>query len=63
VRQHHGHDYSPELVRHIIGVEEAYLDAFFDEVEKRMGSVDAYLATLDFDHRARDPALAHWLES
>lgn len=61
VRENHGHDYSPELMRHLIGVEASYLDAFFDEITRRSGSVDAYLAGVGFDQRARERALEHWV--
>lgn len=62
VKEAHGHDYAPELFRHMIGVEASYLDNFFDEIETRFVSVDAYLASLGFDERARERALVHWID-
>lgn len=62
VKAAHGHDYPEELFRHMIGVEESYLDNFFGEIEKRAGSMDAYLEGLGFDERARERALAHWID-
>jgi protein tyrosine/serine phosphatase len=62
VKQHHGHDYPEELFRHMIGVEESYLDNFFGEIEQRAGSMDAYLEGLGYDERARERALAQWID-
>lgn len=62
VKRNYGHEFSPELMRHIIGVEAGYLDAFFDEIRQRCGSIDAYLESIGFDERARESALAHWLD-
>lgn len=62
VKEHHGHDYPEELFRHMIGVEESYLDNFFDAIEKRAGSVEGYLEGLGFDERARERALAQWID-
>lgn len=62
VKENFGHEFSRELIRHIIGVEASYLDAFFDEIRKRCGSTDGYLEQIGFDERARESALVHWLD-
>ncbi|TNF05901.1 MAG: tyrosine-protein phosphatase [Sphingomonadales bacterium] len=41
------------LMRHLLDVKEVYLEGFFDEVERRCGSVDAYLDMLGMDEAAR----------
>lgn len=50
-----------ELMRHLLDVKEAYLLCFFDEIEQRCGTIDAYLATLGLDEGARDQLRAQWL--
>lgn len=62
VKENFGHEFPKELMRHIIGVEASYLDAFFDELEQQCGSTDAYLESIGFDGHARESALAHWLQ-
>lgn len=44
---------SVTLMRHLLDVKEDYLEAFFDEVERRCGSLDAYLDTLGLEESAR----------
>jgi protein tyrosine/serine phosphatase len=45
---------SVELVAKLLDVEESYLDAFFGEIERRCGSIDAYLDTCGLDATRRD---------
>jgi protein-tyrosine phosphatase len=57
-----GHRYSPELMMTLIAVHEDYLKAFIDEIERRAGSIDAYLEAAGLDQARRDKALQRWLE-
>jgi protein-tyrosine phosphatase len=41
-----------DLMRHLLDVKPAYLDSFFDSIEQRCGSVDAYLDDLGIDETA-----------
>lgn len=50
-----------ELMRHLLDVKETYLLSFFDEIEQRCGTIDAYLATLGLDEDAQVWLRARWL--
>ena len=43
IRREQGRDISPDLIRQMLRVEAAYLDAAFEAITDRHGSVDAYL--------------------
>lgn len=57
-----GHRYPPELMMSLIAVHEDYLKAFIDEIEQRVGSLDAYLEAAGLDRTRRDKALQRWIE-
>ena len=42
-RQTSGFDLDPDLLRHVLGVHESYLEAAFDRIEDECGSLDAYV--------------------
>lgn len=58
-----GRDATPEALKPMVGVEADYLDAAFREIERRSGSLDAYLETvLGLDAAARARLQAALLE-
>jgi len=48
-----GRTIRPELMRRLLDVQESFLHAFFDEIEDRSGSVDAYLDSVGLDETGR----------
>lgn len=57
-RHHQDADLTDALIDAVLGVDPAYLEAAFDAIRQRCGSVDAYLETLGVDAAVRT-ALQH----
>jgi protein tyrosine/serine phosphatase len=62
IRERHG-AISDETIRALMGVEADYLNAAFQAVETRYGSLDTYLAeVLGIDAAKREALRGHYLE-
>lgn len=57
-----GHDVPLDVMVHALSVEAEYLDTFFKELADKAGSTDSYLKQIGFDDKARESAMAHWLD-
>jgi protein tyrosine/serine phosphatase len=58
-----GHPVTPELALRMLRVNASFLDAFFDEIERRSGSIEVYLHQVGMGAEERERLRARWIEA